>query len=78
MSDVEYYSPAHLSVHVSGQFTRRVWGPDGVPEEQIVEMNCRQCGAYWRTACLSGMVRGHIDKFARVHAHADPFGTRPG
>jgi len=69
------YRPGWAS-HVRGSFTKRVVGPDGRPEEQVVEMVCETCGGYWRTACNSGMVRGHVDTFARQHLHADPFGVR--
>jgi len=75
VNDRVEYRPQWAS-HVRGSYTKRVVGPDGRPEEQIVEMTCETCRAYWRTACNSGMVRGHVDTFARQHLHADPFGVR--
>ncbi len=64
------YSPPWAS-HVTGTFTERVHDEDGNPEPQIIEMACSKCEATWKTECLSGAVRRHIQNFAAAHAHRD-------
>ena len=61
------YSPP-WAPHVRGRYEAREYGPDGRPEPQRVEMACERCGAAWQTTCETGMVRGHVDRFALVHA----------
>lgn len=58
---------------IDGRYTEREVRPDGLPEEQRVEMFCTQCKATWKIGCTSGSVRQHISKFAFVHTHHDPF-----
>lgn len=69
--------------HVLGRFTRRTVDPDTrLPEPQKVEIKCEQCGATWQVQCSSGLVRNHINNFAKSHAHRDPLDAprivRPG
>jgi hypothetical protein len=65
------------ATHVEGKWTRRVVNEEGFPEPQKVEMTCSQCGASWKTVCTSGLVHGHIQKFALVHLHRDVFNVTP-
>jgi hypothetical protein len=63
--------------HVKGRYTSKVRGDEGFCEPQRVTMVCTHrengqlCGATWQTVCASGNVRGHINNFAKVHAHKD-------
>lgn len=71
----EQWNPPNVP-HVKGTFTQRTIDPDTkLPEEQTVRARCEQCGATWQTRCSSGRVREHIQRFALVHAHRDPFDT---
>lgn len=63
--------------HVRGRWTRRIINDDGFPEPQNVEMICTECNATWKTICTSGLVHGHIQRFALVHLHKDVFGVVP-
>jgi hypothetical protein len=76
----EEYSPASAP-HVRGRFTAETFDEDGVREEQRVEARCGICETPFRRTCSSGLVREHIDRFAKVHTHdgkgASPRRARP-
>lgn len=83
------WSPA-WAPHVLGSYTERVRDPGtGLCEPQHITMLCgfrhadgKVCGAAWQTTCATGNVRGHINRFAQVHAHKEfaepPMVVRPG
>ena len=41
----------------------------GLPEEQRIVCECLHCGTVWKTTCLSGNARRHIQTFAIQHLH---------
>jgi putative heme iron utilization protein len=60
--------------HILGKYTERVADEEtGLPEAQRVVVECTQCKAIWKTWCSSGSVRQHIQRFAFLHTHKDPF-----
>lgn len=75
--------------HVKGKYSQKQRGDSGFCEPQQVHMLCtyrhedgKVCGATWQTWCSSGNVRGHINNFAKAHAHSTfenpPRVVRPG
>lgn len=67
----EQWSPP-FALHVVGEYDRRTFDEDGLPEPQKVVMDCKRCGAHWETMCSTGQVRAHISRFGMVHLHSDP------
>ena len=63
--------------HVDGRWTRRVLAEDGTTEPQKVEMVCTHCGDKWQATCSTGLVHGHVQKFALLHLHRDVLGVIP-
>ncbi len=61
--------------HASGTYERAI-APDGSPEPTWVELKCAECGEAHRAKCESGMPREWILRWARVHLHRDPLGTK--
>jgi hypothetical protein len=73
MNEWEVWAPSWAPL-VEGRYTKRTFDPDtGKPEEQRVEMACKECGAVWQVKCASGRVRDHIKRFAVSHVHKDKF-----
>lgn len=62
--------------HVLGEYERRRFDEDGLPEPQLVVAVCEKCGARWQTQCSTGQVRTHISRFATIHLHRDPLGAK--
>lgn len=59
---------------VTGTYPTRVIDPETQqPEPQLVRMACTTCGGSYQVTCLTGATRRHIQTFALVHAHRDPF-----
>lgn len=75
-SDVwETWSP-EWAPFVQGQFTKRTFDEDGLPDEQRIVVSCSSCGATWQRTCTSGLVKNHINTFARLHIHRDPMAPK--
>lgn len=57
--------------HVRGEYEAREIDPlTGHHEPQHVRATCERCGESWQMVCETGMVRGHVDRFAIVsHLH---------
>ncbi len=70
------WRPAHAS-HVVGRWTQRVFGDDGMPEEQKIVITCEHCKHEHKMGCTSGLVQSHVQRFAFVHLHRDVFHVRP-
>ncbi len=66
------WSPA-WAPHILGKYDERTFTDDGLPEEQKVIVFCTVCKTTWKTTCTSGSVRQHIQRFAYIHQHNDPF-----
>lgn len=69
--------------HVKGRYSKREFDPSTkMPKPQTVEARCERCGKAFRGLCMSGAVRGHIQRFAAHHHHTDPLDAprveRPG
>jgi len=62
---------------VEGRYTKRIFDEEtGLPDEQRIEMLCTRCGATWKIGCTSGLVRQHINNFAKSHTHIDPLAPK--
>lgn len=60
--------------HVNGRYARRTFDPEtGQADDQAWTAHCTKCGQSWQGKCSSGQVKQHIQRFARVHLHRDPF-----
>lgn len=66
--DWSSWTPDHAP-HVTGRWTQRIIGDDGMPEPQRVECKCSKCGAEYKASCASGRAQEHIQRFAIVHLH---------
>jgi hypothetical protein len=44
----------------------------GLRDEQKIDARCGKCGEPFHRTCSSGLVRGHVDRFATFHLHRDP------
>lgn len=86
MSAVEWeaWSP-DWAPHVVGRYTKRTFDAETqLPEPQKVEIRCTfpGCNAEWKLDCSSGLVRDHVNNFAKSHTHRDPLAAprivRPG
>lgn len=68
----EEYRP-EWAKHVVGRYPLRTVDPEtGIPNPQVIHMECETCGVTWQTTCDSGAVRRHIGNFATNHVHTDP------
>jgi hypothetical protein len=68
----EEWKPRWAPDWISAWYEPRVRGSDGLPEPQKFGCRCSRCGAEWNGECMSGKVRNHIQKFAKVHMTLHP------
>lgn len=61
---------APFAKHVTGQ-----WDPEKATTDGnvLVSIVCNECKAATAVQCPSGRYRTHVDKFAVMHLHRDPF-----